>query len=321
VTTSNISMRGVPLCELSDADIIGFFNERKAATGRRPIRKGTAQTWIEIMRSFDTCDVPMTVRQMFYQIEMKGLVPKTEQGYRKVARHLVNMRKEGVIPYRFIADLTRWLRKPQTYTGLNAALEETRKTYRRALWVDQPVQVEVWIEKEALIGVIAPVTETYDVPVFPCKGRPSLSFLHGAAEDMKDRGKKTFVYYFGDLDPHGVDIPRSVDEGIGEMGVSDYTLEVVALTREQVERWNLPERPTKRNEHDHLAKKWQGNSTELDAIPPQQLRALIQDCVERHIDPGILERTRRIEALERETLDRLLLFQFGTSTGFNEVSG
>ena len=315
---SHIHIGGIPISQISDDDLVAYFNRKKAATGRRPIRKDTARLWIEIVRSFDICDTPMTVRQMFYQCSVKGVVEKTEPGYKQIANHLGIMRKEGVIPYHFIADLTRWLRKPPSYASLESALEETRRHYRRSLWANQPEHVEIWIEKDALIGTIWPVTEEYDVPIFPGKGRPSLSFLHGAAESIKSSDKWTYIYYFGDWDPTGVNIPKTIDKTLVEMGAETYTFEVVALTPEQIETWNLPTRPTKRNHHDHLAKRWKGDSAELDAIPPQKLRELVRECIERHIDPDLLARTKRIEELERATLNRLVL-QVGTSPKYGEV--
>ncbi|MBN1194701.1 MAG: hypothetical protein JXA08_05080 [Methanomicrobiaceae archaeon] len=316
---SHIKIGDVPVCSISDDGIIDFFNRGKAAAGRKPLRDDTARVWVGILRSFDECDTPMTVRQMFYQLETRGIVPKTEQGYRQTANHLGNMRKEEAIPYSFIADLTRWIRKPKTHTGLQAALDETRRTYRRSLWNDQRDEVEIWIEKEALIGVIDPITEEYDVGIFPCKGYPSMSFIHAAAESIKSREKWTYIYYFGDHDPAGADIPRHISDELTKMGARRFTLDVVAVNREQIERLGLPERPTKRNKHDHRAKAWVGGSTELDAIPPPVLRELVSMCIECHIDPDILRRTQQIEALERETLDNMAI-QFGTSTKFGGVS-
>ena len=102
---------------------------------------------------------PMTVRQVFYQATVRGIVEKTEAGYAKVQTDLVEMRKAGDLPYGWLADNTRWQRKPRTYDGIEDALEETARFYRKSLWNDADSYVEIWLEKDALSGVVYPVTE------------------------------------------------------------------------------------------------------------------------------------------------------------------
>ena len=159
----------------------------------------------------------MTVRQVFYQAVSAGLIAKTEREYKNsIVRLLGKMRILGDIPWGWIADSTRWMRKPQTFSSLEAALERTARTYRRALWDTQPVHVEVWSEKDALAGVLYEETERWDVPLMVTRGYPSLSYLYEAAEAVEAEEKPTFVYYFGDYDPSGLDISRNVEERLRE---------------------------------------------------------------------------------------------------------
>src|SRR5262245_28330180 len=96
-------------------------------------------------------DNPQTVRQVFYALTVKGVIAKAEIEYqRTVVRLLGEMREAGQIPFEWIADDTRWQRKPTTFTGINACLNSTSKFYRRDLWAAMPVYVEVWCEKDAL---------------------------------------------------------------------------------------------------------------------------------------------------------------------------
>jgi len=107
---------------------------------------------------------PMTVRQVFYQATVRGIVEKAETGYDKVQRDLVEMRREGTLPYGWLADNTRWQRKPRTYDSLEQALFEASHLYRRNLWSDAKAYVEIWLEKDALAGVIDSVTYRYESP-------------------------------------------------------------------------------------------------------------------------------------------------------------
>jgi hypothetical protein len=145
---------------------------------------------------------PMTVRQVFYQATVKGIVEKTEAGYTKVQTDLVLMRKSGMLPYDWLADNTRWQRKPRSFDGIEDALENTAKFYRKNLWTSADCYVEVWLEKDALAGVVMPVTATYDVPLMVARGYASLSFLHTAAKYIRDLDIPTYIYHLGDSNRH-----------------------------------------------------------------------------------------------------------------------
>jgi hypothetical protein len=108
---------------------------------------------------------PVTVRGLFYRVMSRGLVPKTEAGYGVVQRQTLKLRRAGELPYGWITDGSRLRLKPATWSSTQAALENTARMYRRDLWIDQELHVEVWTEKDAIRGVIYPVTEEYDVPL------------------------------------------------------------------------------------------------------------------------------------------------------------
>ena len=251
-------------------------------------------------------DPPMTVRQVFYQLVSRGAIDKTENEYKNVVVRLLGiMRRENALPWEWIADNTRWMRKPATYSGLRSMLEQAAQTYRRSLWDDQDAHVEIWLEKEALAGVVYRITEQWDVPLMVTRGYPSLSFVYSAAEAIQAHDKPTHLYYFGDHDPSGKDIPRSIEKNIRDMAPNaDFTFELVAVTELQIEAMDLPTRPTKTK--DSRAKNFKGESTELDAIPAADLRAMVAQCIEQHVDGHALIETERIEALERETLEHFL---------------
>ncbi|WP_018291636.1 hypothetical protein [Verrucomicrobium sp. 3C] len=249
---------------------------------------------------------PMTVRQVFYQAVSRGIVTKTENEYKQtVCRLLGIMRRKREIPFRWIADNTRWMRKPRSYSSLTEALELTKRTYRRALWDNQTVYVEVWLEKDALAGVLYEVTSLYDVPLMVTRGYPSLSYLYESAEDLMASRKPAYIYYLGDFDPSGVHIPEVVERDLREYAPEvEIVFERLAVAPEQIVAWNLPTRPTKRT--DTRAKNFGDQSVEVDAIPPHQLRQLVREAIERHIDQHALQELKLSEAAERETLQRLV---------------
>lgn len=294
-----ITIGGVKVREMSDSAVAVWAENSIKAAGGRGLRPDTAALYVAIMRAFDLSDGSVTVRQMFYALTVAGAVEKTEAGYSRVGYHLLRLRRWGLIPYDWIADNTRYMRKPASYADLAACLENTRKTYRRALWRDQGVYVEVWCEKDALAGVISDVTEEWDVPLMVSRGFASETFLYSAAETIKAQGRPAFVYFFGDHDPSGRAIVETVERRLREFGAV-FHFEQVAVLPWQIEAWGLPTRPTKRS--DSRAKGWEGESVELDAIPAARLRELVRERIESHIDAQVWQRTRSIEAAERESL-------------------
>ena len=256
-------------------------------------------------------DHPMTVRQLFYRLVSRGLILKDENQYKHtVVRLLGNMRCDGEIPFGWIADNTRWMRKPRSYSSLEEALKETARTYRRKLWDTQSAYVEIWLEKDALAGVLYDVTALYDVPLMVTRGYASLSFLHEAAEAIQSYGKPAFLYYLGDYDPSGVNIPQVVEQRLREFAPdADITFQRIAVTEEQVEDWDLPTRPTKAS--DSRAAGFQGESVEVDAIPPHELRALVQSCIAAHLDQEALGVLAIAEKSERD----ILLGMYGRHAG------
>jgi hypothetical protein len=248
---------------------------------------------------------PMTVRQVFYQAEVGGLVEKDETGYDKVQADLTRMRLEGLLPYDWLTDSTRWQRKPASFGSVEEALEETARFYRKSLWNSAASYVEICVEKDALAGVLYPVTALYDVPLMSARGYASLSFLHEAASYIASLDRPTFVYHLGDFDPSGVDASAKIEQRLREFAPeADITFERLAVTERQIADWRLPTPPTKKS--DSRSKRFGEISVELDAISPGDLRALLEQAINRHLPRDQLEVLKIAEANERELITFLV---------------
>ena len=247
----------------------------------------------------------MTVRQVFYQATVRGLVEKAESGYGKIQTDLTIMRRAGELPYDWLADNTRWQRKPRTFDSVEQALRDTAAFYRKNLWTDASSYVEIWLEKDALAGVVYPVTSMYDVPLMVARGYASLSFLHSAAEYVNALDIPAYIYHLGDFDPSGVNAGEKIEETLREMAPdADIIFERIAVTPEQIADWDLPTRPTKSS--DTRAKNFGEISVELDAIEPNQLRILVQEAIERHLPPEQFAVLKAAEESERDIITRLV---------------
>jgi hypothetical protein len=250
---------------------------------------------------------PMTVRQAFYQATVRGIVEKTEGGYDKVNSDLCIMRRAEEMPYEWLVDNTRRVLKPWTFDSVREALEDAAANYRKSLWTKAKCRVQIWIEKDALSGVVAPVTAEYDVPLRPARGYSSLTFLHDAALDIAELdGVPVHIYHFGDYDPSGVNAAECIESDLREMTEgADIRFERVAVTEEQIRRWNLPTRPTKQT--DTRARSFSSDrSVELDAIPPNTLRGLVKQVIERHMPRRRLKALMAQEERERSDITRMV---------------
>ena len=245
---------------------------------------------------------PCSVRQVFYQATIRGMVEKTELGYHKIQDDLTKLRRSGAIPYGWLTDSTRMQRRPLTFNDLQDAVFQTAQFYRRSLWTTAKCQVEIWLEKDALSGVIYPVTSQWDVPLMVARGYASLTFLHSAAEDIAASRVPTFVYHLGDHDPSGVNAAEKIEETLREMAPdAEIHFQRLAVLPSQIEEWSLPTRPTKKA--DSRAKGFGSDvSVELDAIPPDRLREIVDTAIRQHVDQHALSVIEVAEESERNAL-------------------
>ena len=285
--------------------------------GARTIKKRSRRTRAEMEALREALleivaeNQPVTVRGAFYLATSRGVIPKTEnEGYRPVQRELLKMRREGAIPWGWITDGSRTRFGHRRYGGLESYAKQVAANYRRDYWHGSDEYVEVWLEKEALRGVISPVViEEFGLDLYVTKGQPSVSYLYDAAEDIILDGRPTYVYVLADFDPGGLRIfDRIKEELIGFVGdAADLYVRRLALTPYQIEIYGLPTRPGKEKDPNaaEFARRFGDRCVELDAMPPITMRGLIRECLESHMDPEYLRRLKLAEQEERRGLRQL----------------
>jgi len=270
---------------------------------------------------------PVTVRQLSYRATVVSLpgIEKTEGGYNKVQHQVLQLRREGRLAYQCIADNTRWMRKPRTYDSVEQALRTTAQLYRKSLWADADVYVEVWLEKDALAGVIYPVTELFDLPLMVARGYSSETFAYEAIAARGEDPRPYHVYYLVDFDRAGLDAARTLEEKLDRFaseGRVDITFEHLAIEADDIVTFDgatqraivdlfgvggrsLPTREPKRNSPADRA--WPHPfACELDAIEPDDLRALVQAALEHYLPAAQLRVLQAAEASERQLIQHLV---------------
>lgn len=248
----------------------------------------------------------LTLRQLYYQFVARDHLPNTQQSYKRLGSIINDARLAGLIDWQHLEDRTRNLRSLAHWSDPSVAMRAIANQYAFDRWEDQPERIEVWIEKDALAGVIEGICRQLDVPYFSCRGYVSQSEMWSAAQRLigyESAGQVTRILHLGDHDPSGIDMSRDIADRLRLFG-SDVLVERIALNMDQIEQYDPPPNPAKLGDaraKDYMAT-FGDESWELDALEPQVLRDLIAADVELCRDDELwFAATERQEA-EREAL-------------------
>ena len=254
-------------------------------------------------------DHPQSVRHVFYRMTDPRLsepVEKSDRGYRHVQSRCVKLRRTGLIPYNWIADLSRQGYFTNTFDDAGDFIRQMGGQYRADLWRDADVKCEVWAESRSIASVMLTDCKELAVDLYPCGGFSSLSFVHAAAQSHNARhdSKPLVVIYVGDFDPAGVLIDVALQRELREHLRSDIDLDFrrIGINEEQVEVYDLPTKPRKdgdkRSQHVTY-------SVEAEAMPARDLRYLLRYEVESMLPEGALHTAKVAEQSERQHLQNM----------------
>ncbi len=258
----------------------------------------------------------MSVRQLYYQLVSRGVVEKTERAYKRVQDHSAQMREDGSLDFSKIVDGSRSRMRVYAHGSLQEALENAAVIYRRNHWIDQPGQIEVWCEKDALTGVIQPVCERYGVTYCAARGFNSLTIMFESAQELREIDKPVRIIYLGDHDASGQSMSTILKKQLLKRGAV-VTVERIALNPDQVAAYNLPTRPGKQTDSRHkgfVAQFGSDASVELDALPPNVITRLVEEAILANIDRDSWNRVELVERLEQDTLATMTLVDWRTVT-------
>lgn len=276
------------------------------------------QTCNQIIDEYQADGLMLTLRQLYYQLVSRDVIPNTIQSYKRVGDVVNDARLTGLMDWNAIEDRTRNLNQLAHWDSPSDILEACASQFRVDRWEDQPTYVEVWVEKEALAGVFERAVRPLDVPLFCCRGYTSQSEMWGAAQRFVTKlrqGKKVVILHFGDHDPSGIDMTRDIRDrlvmfaGHHESARASALLKVerLALNMDQVRKYNPPENPAKMTDSRFASYEAQfgDKSWELDALNPKTLNGIVREHVMRHVVPSVFDASRNEEAKSRGILQTL----------------
>lgn len=267
-----------------------------------------------IIAEYEAAGFQLTLRQLYYQFVARDLIPNTQQSYKALGNLINDARMGGRISWQAIEDRTRFLRELSSWSDPESIIYSAASSYHEDWWLDQPNYCEVWIEKDALVGVFQGVCEELDVPLFSCRGYASASEVWAAGMRLMRKvrdGKTVTIFHFGDHDPSGLDMTRDItDRLVTFIGyhqpsrVYNFNVRRVALTMEQIALYNPPPNPAKVTDsrYEGYQAQYGDESWELDALEPQVLADLVRDEVGAITDDDLMERAKREEARAKDLL-------------------
>jgi hypothetical protein len=226
----------------------------------------------------------LTLRQLYYQFVARDLIENTLRSYKRLGGILNDARLAGEVDWDAITDRTRNLQRNSHWDSPAEIVAACGKQFEIDKWADQAVRPEVWIEKDALLGVIEGVCARNDVAYFSCRGYTSQSELWSAGRRLMDyaaTGQRPMVIHLGDHDPSGIDMTRDIFERVSMFAEESIEVQRIALNMNQVEEFNPPPNPAKITDsraRGYIAR-FGRESWELDALDPASMTALIQNTI------------------------------------------
>jgi hypothetical protein len=261
----------------------------------------------KIIEEYERQSFNLTLRQLYYQFVSRDLIPNTQQEYKKLGTIISDGRLGGLISWFAIEDRTRSLAGNTHWKNPGEIIRSAANGYALDKWADQHHRVEVWIEKDALLGVIENTCEKLDIDYLSCRGYTSQSEMWRAGRRLKryiDGGQEPVIIHLGDHDPSGKDMTRDILDRLAMFAGDHIEVKRVALNFDQIEKYTPPPNPAKITDPRAKAyiKEFGRESWELDALDPKVIDKLIQTNVLKFRDEAKWEETKEREDEERVKL-------------------
>ena len=265
-----------------------------------------------IIAEYEKAGYTLTLRQAYYQLVSRDLIPNTENSYKNIGNLINSGRLAGLIDWNSIEDRTRYSRARPHWETPAEIVRDAANAYHRDLWEGQSRYAETWVEKDALIGIVEQAARRLDCPCFSCRGYASSSALWNAANrfiEKAEQGKDCIIIYLGDHDPTGINIPNDIREKMALFGAT-VDVQRIALNMDQIKEYSPPPNPAKESDprYKGYEAKYGECSWELDALKPEVLDRLITAAIKSNLDPKKYNRAIKREETERKKITALLPF-------------
>lgn len=243
----------------------------------------------QIIADYQEQGYQLTLRQLYYQLVSRDIIPNKQTEYKRLGSIINDARLAGKIDWSAIEDRTRNLRALSHWENPQEIIGTCSRSFHMDMWETQLYRPEVWIEKDALVGVIERICNEFDVPHFSCRGYTSQSEMWAAGQRILSHmtaEQTPLILHFGDHDPSGKDMSRDIQDRLEMFTEGRVDFQRLALNMDQIRKYNPPPNPAKLTDSrcqayiaDFGDKSW-----ELDALEPSVISALVRDALNEIID-------------------------------------
>jgi hypothetical protein len=245
---------------------------------------------------------------VYYQLVARDVIPNNERSYKNLGNLISDGRLSGLIDWEAIIDRTRNLEKNSHWDNPADIVEACARNFQLDKWEGQETYVEVWVEKDALKGIIGKVCGELDIPYFSCRGYVSQSEMWEAARRLlrQHEQRKTYIIHLGDHDPSGKDMSRDIQDRLNVFGI-EPEFKRIALNMDQIEQYNPPPNPTKLTDSraEGYISEFGGECWELDALRPEVIDNLIRNEVSAVMDMDLFEQMKIKEKVAKQLLRKV----------------
>lgn len=260
-----------------------------------------------VIDEYQAMGYDLTLRQIYYQLVAGDIIPNNERSYKNLGSLISDGRLAGAVDWNAVVDRTRMLRALPHWESPAEIIEASANQFRFDKWEGQDHYVEVWVEKDALIGVVERIANKLDIPYFSCRGYVSQSEMYSAAKRLihieEEMGKAPIILHLGDHDPSGIDMSRDIQERLSLFGTNPL-FRRLALNMNQIEEFNPPPNPTKLSDSraGGYIETFGYTSWELDALKPEVLDKLVTNEVDKYLDRTLFDKMQEKQDDARATL-------------------
>lgn len=252
----------------------------------------------------------LTLRQVYYQLVARDIIPNNERSYKNLGNLISDGRMAGLIDWSAIIDRTRNLEHNSHWGSPAEIVSACASQFELDKWEGQNYYVEVWVEKDALKGIVGQICEKLDVPYFSCRGYVSQSEMWEAAQRLKRMSGESLrapvILHMGDHDPSGQDMSRDIKDRLSIFDITPI-FRRLALNIDQIEQYNPPPNPTKLTDSrcQGYIRKYGFECWELDALQPEVIENLIRNSVTEFCDMELFNRIKSREQKARDLLTKV----------------
>ncbi|MCK9569055.1 hypothetical protein M0R72_08945 [Candidatus Pacearchaeota archaeon] len=285
---------------------VAFIKKRFNSSSKRVIAQANA-----IIEEYVKQGLRLTLRQLYYQFVARDLVPNQQKEYKRLGHIISEGRLAGLVDWDAIEDRTRSSNTVSAWDSPEDIIAACAGQFKIDLWDGQEYRPEVWVEKEALAGVIAPVAAKLRVVSLACRGYTSSSELFDAGyrrlRSIAQAGQTPVIIHLGDHDPSGIDMTRDIIDRMGMFVGRPIEVNRIALNMDQIEEFSPPPNPAKETDSRYPAyvDRYGESCYELDALDPAYMAKIIESTVARYRDDDLYDEHREEEAAHRDTLSKI----------------